>query len=211
MMRELKKNEEIKKLTYDNYITVIFLSFIGITLLFNVFFQNSNKLFRVIITAMTVIIMRLVFKASFLKKSRASYTASLIFIFLSMYLGNVCNFYSIIHHYDKILHFLSGIIIGIIGLIVYAHFTKQYMKELNPKFIIVFVFIFCVALAGCWEMWEFAGDRLLGFKSQNNSLNDTMMDIICGTVGGVISLIPIYKFINGGNNKFLEKATKEVI
>lgn len=210
-MREFKKNKEMKNLTYDNYITFIFLSLIGMTLLFNIFFQNSNKLFRIIITAMTVIIMKLVFKASFLKKSRASYTTSLIFIFLSMYLGNVCNFYSIINHYDKILHFLSGIIIGIIGLIVYAHFTKQYMKKLNPKFIIVFVFIFCVALAGCWEMWEFTGDSLLGFKSQNNSLNDTMMDIICGTVGGVVSLIPIYRFINGGNNKFLEKATNEVI
>lgn len=114
-----------------------------------------------------------------------------------MYLGNVCNFYTLINHYDKILHLLSGIIIGIIGLIIYAHFTKEYMKKLNPKLMIIFVFIFCVALAGCWEIWEFTGDRLWGFQSQNNSLVDTMTDIICGTVGGIISLFPIYGFAKG--------------
>ena len=74
-----------------------------------------------------------------------------------------------------------------------------------------FITIFCIALAGCWEIWEFTGDRLFGFTSQNDSLIDTMMDIICGTLGGIISLIPIYRFSKGKRNSFLEKVTKEVM
>ena len=85
------------------------------------------------------------------------------------------------------------------------------MKKLDTKFMLLFIFIFCVALAGCWELWEFTGDRLFGFQSQNNSLIDSMMDIICGTIGGIISLIPIYRFGKGKSNKFFERITKEVM
>lgn len=211
MSDDSEKRNINRKLTYDNKITVIFLSLLAATLIFNIIFQNGNKIFRIVLAAAAILIMKVVFTVTFLKKSKASYTASLIFIFLAMYLGNVFDFYQLISNYDKILHFSSGIIIGVVGLIIYAHFTKEYMKKLSPHFMILFIFIFCVALAGCWEIWEFTGDRLFGFTSQNNSLIDTMMDIICGTAGGLISLIPIYRFARGKSNSFLEKVTKEVI
>lgn len=205
------KNKILRKLTYDNLITIIFLSLLAVTLIFNTVFQNGSKIFRIILTAATILIIKIIFSVTFFKKSKASYTAILIFIFMTMYLGNVFDFYSLVSSYDKILHFSSGIIIGVIGLIVYAHFTKEYMKKLNPKFMLLFIFIFCVALAGCWEIWEFTGDMLFGFQSQNNSLIDTMMDIICGTLGGVVSLLFIYKFAKGNSNRFFEKVTKEVM
>ena len=41
--------------------------------------------------------------------------------------------------------------------------------------------LFSIAAAGVWEIWEFSTDMLFGFHSQNNSLIDTMMDIICGS------------------------------
>lgn len=211
MSNDSEKRNINRKLTYDNKITVIFLSLLVATLIFNIIFQNGNKIFRIVLAAAAILIMKVLFTVTFLKKSKASYTASLIFIFLAMYLGNVFDFYQLISIYDKILHFSSGIIIGVVGLIIYAHFTKEYMKKLSPHFMILFIFIFCVALAGCWEIWEFTGDRLFGFNSQNNSLIDTMMDIICGTAGGLVSLIPIYRFARGKSNSFLEKVTKEVM
>lgn len=212
MNDDLKRNKAAVKLTYDNLITVIFIFLLGITLVYNLVFQDGSKTFRIILTFGSILFMKFIFKVTFLKKSKASYVASLIFIFMSMYLGNIFNFYTIVSSYDKILHFVSGIIIGIIGFIIYAHFTKEYMKKLNPKFLILFIFIFCVALAGCWEIWEFTGDKLFGFNSQNSSLVDTMMDIICGTIGGIIPIFPIYKFVKGNNNnKFLNHITNEVI
>ena len=47
--------------------------------------------------------------------------------------------------------------------------------------------------------------------SQRNSLDDTMIDIICGTIGGIISLIPIYRFSKGHKNRFLEFIIKEIV
>ena len=211
MSNGLWKNKISINLTYDNIITIIFLSLLVVTLVFNIMFQDGTKIFRIILIAATVLTLKILFSITFLKRSRASYIAILIFIFMAMYLGNIFDFYSRINNYDKILHFSSGIIIGIIGLIVYAHFTKEYIKKLNIKFMLLFIFTFCVALAGFWEMWEFAGDRLFGFQSQNNSLIDSMIDIICGTVGGAVSLFPIYRFIKGKSNKLFEKITKEVM
>lgn len=197
--------------TYDNIITLIFMALLVITLIFNVLFRNGDKTVRIISIVATILVIKILFTKTFLKKSKASYMASLIFVFMAMYLGNVWDFYSLIPLYDKILHFSSGIIIGIIGLIIYAHFTKEYMNKLSIRFMLVFIFMFCVGLAGCWEIWEFSGDRLFGLDSQNNSLIDTMMDIILGTVGGMISLIPIYRFAKGHKNKFLDRVTKEVM
>ncbi|WP_307400343.1 hypothetical protein [Paenibacillus anaericanus] len=44
-------------------------------------------------------------------------------------------------------------------------------------------------LSGAWEIYEFVVDHLFGLHSQNASLTDTMLDIICGTVGAVVSSI----------------------
>lgn len=211
MNNNLKKDTSKRIFSYDNIITIIFMTLLAITIIFNAVFQNGNKIFRIISIIATVIVLKVIFTITFFKRSKATYIAALIFIFMAMYLGNVWDFYSSVPSYDKILHFFSGIIIGIIGLIVYAHFTKEYMQKLNIRFMLVFVFIFCAAMAGLWEIWEFSGDRVFGLNSQNNSLVDTMMDIICGTVGGIISLIPIYRFGKGNKNKFLEKVTKEVM
>lgn len=58
MRESLEKKSTMRKLTYDNYITGAFLILLGITLAFNIFFQDGNKLFRIILTAVAVIIMK---------------------------------------------------------------------------------------------------------------------------------------------------------
>ena len=51
---------------------------------------------------------------------------------------------------------------------------------------------------------------LFGFHSQNNSLIDTMMDIICGSIMGIIANIPIYLYIKGKNISFIKKIVMEM-
>ena len=75
---------------------------------------------------------------------------------------------------------------------------------------IFFSIAFSIAAAGVWEIWEFSTDQLFGFTSQNNSLIDTMGDIICGTVMGIIANIPIYLHIKGKKIKFVEKIIEEM-
>ena len=127
-----------------------------------------------------------------------------------MYLASVWNFYSI-PNYDKFLHLISGAIIAIIGYILFIYLTndtsRKEMKYLTP---LIFVVIFATAVAGVWEIWEFTTDSLFGLAAQNNNLHDTMWDIICGTVVGIITAIPIYINSKGRRVKLISKIIEEV-
>lgn len=200
-----------KKLKYDNLITLIFLCLLVVTLIYNITFQSGSKVQRIVLCFACVIVTKIFFSITFLKKSKATYVSTILFIIISMYLGNILNFYTYIPSYDKILHLSSGMIIGIIGIVIYAYFTKDELKKINPMFMVFFSIIFTIALAAGWEIWEFTTDRVFGLQSQLNSLVDTMTDIICGTVGGLIVLIPIYKFAKGKKNRFLEAIINEIL
>lgn len=211
MSKNLQNNNVKRKITYEKIITYIFLAVLLVTLIINTVFQGGSKTARIILIVGTVIVCWAFFRFTFLKKSKASYIATLLFILMAMYFGNVLNFYDLVPYYDKILHTSSGIIIGIMSIVVYAHFTKEYFHKINPRFVMLFCVIFTLALAGGWEIWEYTTDKIFGLNSQLNSLDDTMTDIICGTVGGLISLVPIYRFLKGHKNRFLKAITKEVL
>ena len=182
-----------------------------ITAIYDFMFRGGEKLFRIGLMAITLWIMYGVYKKTFLRKTRISFYLIYSFIFGAMYLGNVFDFYLIIPMYDKILHLLSGLILGMIGYILFVHVsngaTEGSFKRYMP---ILFSIIFSIAGAAVWEIWEFSTDQLFGFLSQNNSLHDTMWDIICGSIMGIISSIPIYLYIKGRKIKYIEKIIEEM-
>lgn len=183
-----------------------------ITAIYDFMFRGGEKLFRIGLMAITLWITYGVYKKTFLRKTRISFYLIYSFIFGAMYLGNVFDFYLIIPMYDKILHLLSGLILGMIGYILFVHVsngaTEGSFKRYMP---ILFSIIFSIAGAAVWEIWEFSTDQLFGFASQNNSLHDTMWDIICGSLMGVIANIPIYLYyIKSKKIKFIENLNKEI-
>ncbi len=180
-------------------IAAIFTVVLILTSFYGLFTGNGEKIFRTVLTFITIVIAYMLFKKSFLKGASIIYYINIIFIFLSMYLASVWNFYGI-PNYDKFLHLLSGAIIAIIGYALFIYLTNDISrKEMNPLTSVIFVILFATAAAGVWEIWEFTTDSLFGLSAQNNSLHDTMWDIICGTIVGVVTAIPIY--INSKSNK----------
>ncbi|MBW5447064.1 hypothetical protein GE107_13425 [Cohnella sp. CFH 77786] len=108
----------------------------------------------------------------------------LLFITLAMLLANLFGLYGVIPHLDKIEHLLSGVILSFVGLLVLRKAIRnQEVSRIPSRIGVWFALFFSVAMAGCWEIYEFATDRLFGLNSQNGSLTDTMTDIICGTAG----------------------------
>ena len=101
-----------------------------------------------------------------------------IFILLSLFLGKALNFYHIIPYWDRILHFLSGFLTAKMGFEIYI---KLKGNTINKTLTILFCILFASACASVWEIWEFFSDILFKTNAQNNSLNDTMWDIILGT------------------------------
>ncbi|MGG7078043.1 hypothetical protein [Clostridium sardiniense] len=199
----------MKKLTYDSVITYLFLILLAITTVWDVIYRGGEKLPRIVLILVTVGLLKLFCRYTFFRKSKMTYVAVLIFIFFSMYLANVLNFYAI-EGYDKMLHLASGLLIGVIGFAIYTYlFNPKKNKDIKPFAMVLFTIMFAVACAGVWEIWEFTTDSLFGLTAQNG-LEDTMYDIICGTVGGIIVTIPIYLYSKGGKNKLLDKMIKEI-
>jgi hypothetical protein len=119
----------------------------------------------------------------------------LFFITMAMLLANLFGMYAIIPYLDKMEHLLSGVILCFVGLLVLRKMIQsQGMANFPSPIGIWFALFFSVAMAGCWEIFEFTVDRLFGLFCQNGSLSDTMVDIICGTVGAAgTALYLVYK------------------
>ena len=192
-------------------VNLIYMAVLIITFIYKYAIKDYDELFRIGLAAVTAWIVYFVCKITFLKKSEICFYVILAFTFSAIYLGNVWDLYRIIPIYDKLLHLLSGVIIAIIGFVLFLYLNNGNIKEdFNTYFAVIFSIIFSIAAAGLWEIWEFSTDMLFGFHSQNNSLIDTMMDIICGSIMGIIANIPIYLYIKGKNISFIEKIIDEI-
>lgn len=150
----------------------------------------------------------------------------LIFIFSTLYLGEVSGYYEIYWWWDIMLHTLSGIIIGMIGfLIVYIlNSQKKIHLHLTPIFIAIITFSFAVSIGVIWEIFEYFMDIIFGLNMQRSGLVDTMGDLIVDSIGGIIIgtagyfytkkiKVPIFdslinKFTNQNPNMFKEKRNK---
>lgn len=192
-------------------VNLIYMAVLIITFIYKYAIKDYDELFRIGLAAVTAWIVYFVCKITFLKKSEICFYVILAFTFSAIYLGNVWDLYRIIPIYDKLLHLLSGVIIAIIGFVLFLYLNNGNIKgDFNTYFAVIFSIIFSIAAAGIWEIWEFSTDMLFGFHSQNNSLIDTMMDIICGSIMGIIANIPIYLYIKGKNISFIEKIIDEI-
>lgn len=181
----------MKRLNMVDLITYLFYLLLIFTGLWDWFLRNGEKTFRIILILGTIEVFRIIYKNTFMSKYKVIYYCVLSFIFISMYLANIFNFYGI-PYYDKILHLISGILISPFGYI----FSKEllgieFKTKRERNFSILFSLIFAIAVAGIWEIWEFSTDLIFNFTAQGG-LVDTMLDIICGTIGGIISAIIIF-------------------
>lgn len=102
-----------------------------------------------------------------------------LFIFFSYFLGSVCKLYYYLAFYDKLIHFVSGIVSCIFGIYILVLFKKYEKKDMF--FNIIFCVFFTFAVAGFWEIFEYTSDLIFKNDVQKyitTGLNDTMQDII---------------------------------
>jgi len=142
-----------------------------------------------------------------------------VFVFGAMFLGEILDFYELFSWWDTMLHFSSGVLFSVIGALFFisTNRKKSIRSQLNPTTIVMFAVCFSVACGAVWEMFEFAGDSLLGMNMQkwqssisqmewsalqnatnysNPGLVNTMKDIIADVFGSVVSIalvLPIAK------------------
>ena len=132
--------------------------------------------------------------------------AYMIFLYCSIYLGEIRNFYYALPHWDTILHTFSGAALGALGfsLISLLNRSESVAISLTPLFVAIFAFCFALALGTVWEIYEFSMDCLLRTNMQKYALEtgaslvgqaalmDTMKDLIVDATGALVMSVAGY-------------------
>lgn len=141
-------------------------------------------------------------------------TIAVIFIYMSLYLGEVGEFYIRFWWWDLVLHSGAGFLLGITGfLLVYMlNQNRKIDMHLTPGFIALFAFMFAQGMGSIWEIFEFAMDSFFGLNMQKSGIVDTMWDLIVNGISALTISLLGYGYLNtAGDNSFLEQLIRKFI
>jgi len=145
---------------------------------------------------------------------------AILFVFASLFLGEVHDYYARYWWWDLVLHASAGLLLGILGfLLVYVLNEKDDVHvNLTPGFMGFFAFTFALAFGALWEIFEFTMDQVFGMQMQKpmfadpSGLTDTMWDLIIDGVGAMIIAVLGYGYLRTReNDSFLERWINEFI
>lgn len=110
------------------------------------------------------------------------------FLLLALVMGSVLKFYYRIWWFDLFTHFISGAMTSIIAFILLKEngFVKKKYKWIG----FIFIILFTISAAVCWEYFEFFCDKLFQSDSQwvmATGVDDTMTDMLIATLAGILS------------------------
>lgn len=143
-----------------------------------------------------------------------------VFVFASLFLGEVRGYYIRFWWWDIVLHTASGFLLGIVGfLLVYVLNEKEEIDlHMTPGFVSFFAFMFALGMGALWEIFEFGMDSFLGLNMQKamlgdpSGLTDTMWDLIVDAIGAAVIAILGYGYLSkAGRRSFLEQWIKAFI
>jgi hypothetical protein len=109
-----------------------------------------------------------------------------LFLFSSLILGDFLAFYTRFWWWDKVLHTLSGFLIGLLGFFIIYSLRYSQKIKMSPSMTILFSFTFSMGIAALWEILEFTIDSFFGTNMQRSGLVDTMLDMIVAGIGAII-------------------------
>jgi len=129
----------------------------------------------------------------------------ILFIYGSLFFGEVRGFYSEFWWWDILLNLGAAIALGLIGLTVLYVLYRDDRIDASPLVIAIFAFSFAVSIGALWEIFEFTIDQLFGFNMQGGDLIDTMKDMVVNAVGALIVSIAGYMYIKQGKKNIISK------
>lgn len=168
---------------------------------------DGTKVFMGLLTVAVMVVIALVQRRFHYPLPSIFASIVYIFVFFSVVIGTFGGGYRI-DHFDDFLHVFSGIWIGYASWIILRRLLRNGgAANLPNSFIALYMLSFSLAAAAVWELLEFAGDKLFSFTAQGRDPDDTMIDMIMGLIGGLITVVVILTLRNKG--KINEAADKE--
>ena len=144
---------------------------------------------------------------------------AVLFIFATLFLGEVRDYYERFWWWDAVLHTTSGLLLGMIGfMFVYMLNEDRHVDlHMRPSFVALFAFFFAVAIGAVWEIFEFAMDRWFGTTMQPatpgdpSGLTDTIHDLIVDTLGAAAVAIGGWRYLARARTSYVDNWAKRFI
>ncbi len=144
---------------------------------------------------------------------------AVLFIFATLFLGEVHDYYQRYWWWDMALHTTSGLLLGMIGFMIVYMLNEDRQVDLHmPRsFVALFAFFFAVGLGAIWEVFEFAMDRFFGTTMQPatpgdpSGLTDTMHDLIVDTVGSAVVSLAGWRYLARARSSHVDNWAKRFI
>ncbi len=228
------KNKESKFGKFSNKFIIgafsLAIIMIVISMIYNISTNNANaniseQVVTLVVTTLfliTYIVTRHIYEDNFSFIPDHYYYVAMIFAYFSTYLGSYLNFYEAFSWWDDVLHFSSGILIGLFAIIIVSYAIGnrfgKYKSKSDIVFLIVIGVLLSLSVAVFWEFYEFSYDYLLDGNMQRGTivatnniadadvlmresgrivgedLMDTMNDMFLATSGAIIA--GIYSFFH---------------
>lgn len=110
----------------------------------------------------------------------------LFFLVGSQYFGSILGWYGL-GWWDTFMHFLSGAILAFSGIALYERLIhRDAGNDISPWFVFLFTLSFAALGGVLWEVYEFSSDQFFNMTLQGGGNDDTMIDLISDTAGGLI-------------------------
>ncbi len=186
----------------ERYMRYLFIFITSLAVNYNLYNRHGHRLFMSIETLVLFILPSILIKRSKINISAAFQIVILLFIFGSMYLGELNHYYYRIHWWDTLLHGSSSTILAYIGFLsIYTlNRDKSLHGQLSPFFMALFIFCFSVTVGSLWEIFEYVVDIIWGSNMQKArglekvygvfdtrlGVIDTMRDLIVNTLGALL-------------------------
>ena len=144
---------------------------------------------------------------------------AILFVFATIFLGEVQDYYERIWWWDLALHATAGLLMGLLGFMIVYVLNKSPDVQLNmrPSFVALFAFVFALAIGNLWEIFEFGMDRAFGLTMQKptdgdpSGLTDSMEDLIVNAIGAAVVSIAGWFYIRGSRRRHVDTWVARVL
>lgn len=179
----------LKNTKFEIFFANIFRVLLVISIIISFFRKDYLDFFIAITTLFLTFLPIILAKRNHIKLPASHQVIILAFIFAAQYLGELNSYYIKYWWWDVMLHTMSGVILGFVGVLLVYILNKEDKVDvyLSPFFVSVFAFTFAVATGAIWEIFEFTMDSVLALNMQKSGLVDTMWDLIVDSIGAFVA------------------------
>ena len=130
----------------------------------------------------------------------------LAFTLIAYPLGSCLDFYARFPGYDKLMHMLSGAFVSVLCILLYCALKPGHrIGRGDFALALLFTFFGSMAVAGLWELAEYAINLVTGRDVQHvldTGVGDTMQDMLVCMIGTVATLPLLRPLSQGRQTRF---------